>query len=78
MLSPYGQEKKLISDQLREAILSADVTRYRISKDTGITEAALSRFITGGSGLSLKTIDILGEYLGLDITTRKTPKRKGK
>jgi plasmid maintenance system antidote protein VapI len=73
-----AKKKNLIGDQLREAILSADVTRYRISKDTGITEAALSRFITGGSGLSLKTIDILGEYLGLDITTRKTPKRKGK
>ena len=70
--------KKPISEQIRDAIRNAEVSRYRISKDTGITEAALSRFITGGSGLSLKTIDILGEYLGLDITTRKTPKRKGK
>lgn len=73
-----AKKNNLISEQLREAIRDADVTRYRISKDTGITEAALSRFITGGSGLSLETIDILGEYLGLDITRRKRLKRKGK
>jgi|TARA_Y100000758_G_C15744552_1_gene309704 transcriptional regulator with XRE-family HTH domain len=70
--------KKPLSDQIREAIQNAGVSRYRISKATGITEAALSRFLHGKSGISLDTLDILGEYLGLDITTRKTPKRKGK
>jgi transcriptional regulator with XRE-family HTH domain len=70
--------KKPLSDQIREAIQNAGVSRYRISKATGITEAALSRFLHGKSGISLDTLDILGEYLGLDITARKTPKRKGK
>ena len=70
--------KKPLSEQIRDAISNAEVSRYRISKATGITEAALSRFLHGKSGISLDTLDILGEYLGLDITTRKTPKRKGK
>ena len=67
--------KKPISEQIREAIRNAEVSRYRISKETGISEPVLSRFLKGKAGISL---DTLGEYLGLDITTRKTPKRKGK
>ena len=70
--------KKPISEQIRDAISNAEVSRYRISKETGISEPVLSRFLKGKAGISLDTLDTLGEYLGLDITTRKTPKRKGK
>ena len=37
----------LFRDQLREAVLNAEVTRYRISKETGISESILSRFVRG-------------------------------
>lgn len=72
--------RKPLSKQLKDAILNADVSRYRIAQETGITEAALSRFVNGVAGLSLDSIDTIGEYLGLEITTRKQKPRtrKGK
>jgi transcriptional regulator with XRE-family HTH domain len=72
--------RKPLSEQLKDAILNADVSRYRIAKETGLTEAALSRFVNGVAGLSLESIDKIGEYLGLEITTRKQQPRtrKGK
>ena len=65
-------KQKPVSEQLRAAILGADVSRYRISKDLGISEAALSRFVNGAMGLSLKSIDKISEYLGLEVTVRNT------
>jgi plasmid maintenance system antidote protein VapI len=41
-----------------------------MSKDLGISEAALSRFVNGAMGLSLKSIDRISEYLGLEVTVR--------
>ena len=70
------RKPKKISDQLREAILSAAITRYRIAQETGVSEAVLCRFVNGDCGLSLDTIDLLGEYLGWSITTGKQPKQK--
>lgn len=61
---------KPISQQLREAILKAPATRYRIAKETGVGEAALSKFVLGQRGLSLDAVDRLGLYLGLTITSR--------
>lgn len=65
-----------LSEQLRQAILSADKTRYRIAKETGLTEAGLSRFVNGVSGLSLDSIDKIGECLGLRIVSNTKPPRK--
>jgi len=62
---------KLISERLRNAVENAKESRYRISKETGITEGQLSRFVHGESGLTLDTIDILAEYLGLELVQRK-------
>ncbi len=70
-----AKKTKPISEQLRDAILNADISRYRISKETGLTEAGLSRFVNGVAGLSLASIDLVGECLRLEITT---PQRKGK
>ncbi len=67
-----------MSDQIRAAILAAPVSRYQISKATGVAEANLSRFVAGKSGLSLDSIDLLGEYLGLRIVVDRKPKSKGK
>jgi len=74
---------KLLSEQLREAILTAGVSRYRISKELGVSEAQLSRFISGVSGLGQDLIDKIGEYLGLTLVKGDKPKarkskRKGK
>lgn len=68
-------KKKRFTDQLQAAILAAEDSRYRISKATGIPEANLSRFIHGGAGLSMESIDLICEYLGLELIG---PKRKRK
>ena len=70
-----ASKRKLISDQLRDAIESSKVSRYRVSIETGISQSALSRFMSGERGLPLSTIDTLAEYLDLELTKRK-PRRK--
>lgn len=46
------------------------VSRFEISRQTGIEESALSRFMTGERGLSMKALDALFEYFGLEITKK--------
>lgn len=60
-----------ITDQIKKAILSADVSRYQIAKDTGIEQAVLSRFVNGKSGLSSTSFDQLAEYFGYTLVKRK-------
>ena len=62
---------KKLSDQLREAIVNADVSRYEISKATGVTQAALSHFVNRRRGVSVEAMDAVGLYLGLSITSRR-------
>ena len=67
-----------LGDQIRQAIGDSGLTRYRIAQETGLSEAALSRFVNGVCGLSLDSIDKVGECLGLEITTGKRKRRKSK
>jgi hypothetical protein len=67
-----------LTDQLRQAIDDSGLTRYRIAKETGINEAALSKFYLGQRGLSMKALNALGAFLKLKITLGRKPDRKGK
>lgn len=70
-----------ILEQLAKAIEDSDVTRYRISKDTGINQSVLLRIVKGIGGCNMETLDRLCEYLGLElkpVNRRSQPKRKGK
>lgn len=70
---------KPFSQQLREAILKGGKSRYRISKETGITEAQLSRFVNGHADLALPTIDKLMNCIGGAATfAGRVPVRKQK
>jgi hypothetical protein len=62
------------TDQLRKAIRGSDLTRYAISKRTGIDQATLSRFVRGQAGMSVDSIDRLMDCLKLEIRPRR--KRK--
>ena len=67
------------TDELRQAIRRGGKTQYRISKETGISEGQLSRFMHGQVGLSLSAIDRLCECLGLRLAateSSKQPKRE--
>ena len=57
-----------ILDAICEAIEASDKTRYRIAKDTGISQAQLSRLMSGERGLSIDTLERLADYLELKIT----------
>jgi transcriptional regulator with XRE-family HTH domain len=67
---------QLLTDQLRRAIEDSGLTRYQISKKTGIDESALAKFYNGHRGLSMEALNALGEFLQLRITLgRKTGKK---
>lgn len=57
------QPPEKISEQLRELIGKAAVSRYRIGIESGVDEAAIGRFFHGTHGLRLDSVDRLGLYL---------------
>lgn len=67
-----------ILDAICEAIEASDKTRYRIAKDIGISQAHLSRLMSGERGLSIDTLERLADYLGLEITIRHRRRQKGR
>jgi hypothetical protein len=69
---------KLLTDQVRQAIDDSGLTRYRISKETGISESALALFYNGHRGLSMEALNALGEFLQLKVTLGRKPNKKGK
>ena len=62
------------SSLLRRAILESGLTRYAISVQSGVDQAALSRFIAGKRSLNLESVDKLVDVLGLEV--RLPRKRK--
>jgi DNA transposition AAA+ family ATPase len=60
-----------ITSQLRKEIETCGRSRYRISRDTGISEAALSRFMSGERGLAIETIEKLIDYFGYKLVKRR-------
>jgi len=62
---------KPLSEQLRIVIKNSGISRYEISKRTGVSQAALSKFILGHRGMSMKAMDAVGLLLGLSISTKK-------
>ncbi len=73
-----GKKQIRFSDQIRQAIDSSGLSRYRICKDAGIDQATFSRFMAGKVGLSMSTLDALADVLGLNITTRANRGRKAR
>ena len=69
---------KLLTDQLRQAIDDSGLTRYRIAQETGISESALAQFYNGHRGLSMESLNALGEFLQLTILLGRKPDKKGK
>ena len=68
-----------LSDQVRKAIQNCGVSRYRISMETGIEQTTLSKFMLHKRGLPMKTLDVLADFLRLQIVMdgpRKAAKGK--
>jgi hypothetical protein len=60
----------MIIEEIRRQIEKSNKSRYQISKETGIDEAALCRIMQGGS-CKVETADILLKYFGLTIAKKK-------
>ena len=72
------KRSNLLTDQLRQAIDDSGLTRYRIAKETGISESALAQFYNGHRGLSMEALNALAEFLQLTIHLGRKPEPKGK
>ncbi len=61
-------------DDIRAVVEGSGKTRYHIAKDLSISQAHLSRLMSGERGLSIEMWERLTQYLGLEIVIR--PKRR--
>ncbi len=61
-----------MSNQIRKAIRTCGLTRYRIATETNVGEATLSRFMAGRP-IQTDVLDRMARLLGLSIKV-KTPK----
>jgi predicted XRE-type DNA-binding protein len=73
----YDSIMAKVLDQIREAIQASGTSCYRIAQDTGIGKTRLSKLMNKKNGLSIKALEQLVEYLGLEITIHP-PQGKGK
>ena len=58
-----------ISDALRRAILASPKSVYQISKEAGISQIVISRFVSGERDIRLATADRLAKALGIEIAS---------
>ncbi len=79
MMLVMATERLDFEDQLRREIERCGLTRYRISKLTGIDTAVLSRFMSGKVGMSMDSIGCIFDAIDLEIgprRKRRAPKGK--
>ena len=76
---PRSKRTTKVTDQLRRLVRESGVTCYQIAKATGVSNAALSRFLSGERGLSCEAMDALGEYFGWQVIAKgHKPEPKGR
>ena len=74
MMSPMPP----VYEEIRYAIVASDKSRYRLWRETGISQGHLCEFMTGKKGLSVPALEKLTDALGLEIVTRPKNSRRGK
>ena len=70
-----GRMVKKPSDQLRDIIRRSGVTRYRISQETGVSQASLSKFMARKSSITLDRVDQLADLLGIEFVARSAGRK---
>lgn len=68
--------KGLLTDQLRQAILTSDVTQAELARRSGVPREVLSRFTRGLTGMSLGSVDAICEVLGLRLVGPKRIRKR--
>jgi len=64
-------KQKTLSDQLRHIIENSEMSRYQISKLSGVDASQLHRFVYGTGRLTTDSLDKVGAVLGLQFTQRE-------
>lgn len=64
--------------KLKAAIKGSPMSRYAISKASGVSQPTLSRFMAGERGLSVDAADKLLTLFKLEIRPARPGQRKGK
>ena len=72
----YGASMAKMLDVLRHSIEVHPENREQIARGSGVTAGQLSRLMSGERGLSPDSIEMVAEYLGLEIIIR--PKRRNR
>lgn len=58
-------------EQIKQIAEKEGITRYRIAKDTGISDILLKRYFNGEVTASIKNVEKIVEALGYDIVLLK-------
>ena len=61
--------------QLREALLTSDLSRYKIAQLTGVSNASLSLFVNAKRSLSLGAASLLADTLGFQLVREKRTRK---
>ena len=65
-----------IASTLRNAARQRQLSVYQIAKDTGLNQSGLNQFFNGTKdGLRLSTIQVLFDYIGLEVRQKKEKRR---
>lgn len=67
----------VVSEQLRLAIETAEISQYELARRIDLDKSVLSRFLHGKSGLSVQSIDAICQELGLELKKKRPLKEKG-
>jgi transcriptional regulator with XRE-family HTH domain len=67
-----------LSDQVRQAIRRSGRTEYSLAVAMKIHPSALNRFLNRKHNLSMATLDVLAELLGLSLAKPVTPSTRRK
>jgi len=63
-----GNDTATLSTELQQAILRSGLSLNQLGKETGVSQAQISRFVSGARTLTLPAADKLCRYLGLKLT----------
>ena len=75
LITDLARAMTRLSRQIREAIASSGLTRYRIAEEAGVAQSTLSRFMAGEGGLTLDTLDRIAEVLRLSLVCKGPTQR---
>ena len=73
-----SKSKSTMTEVLKATIERSGVSQYRIAEDTGVLATSLGRFMRGETSLRLDKADVLAEYVGLELVSKRKAKRQAK